>query len=655
MRRIRKWVMILALCLAVTGCGVQENDEQKEETESAKQTVMQTEQGDNEAGAVQSKPQKSSVDTPQSVDKAFAYINADGQLCLWQQGSQVPVVLAEHWLSADNTALLMGYTKEELESMLSSVELEGIKKIVYTKDRQGIYFPSNFLFYPLGSTELRPTYELGYFGEGESRSRVAESVFAHMVDQEGNLWYSVLQITAAGRQASLYRYDGVNHQLIGNLGRFSAGSWQTAENGNLAVFVGEDERLYAWSREGGLREEALTELVQEQFYLAADGESIICQNGSQVQVILLDEVWDIRVDILKEEWDEVYILGEASEYLLVMNQRQVLYEELLFNDALEDEDSNRVWEIMRKTGPESGIFRCEVGMYDVKRGEYVAYETGFSLESLEYEQMEPITGYFFLEMIADKKFQKLPLSEYLAPDTVGEIAEAYESVGQDVLYGISDKAPFYALARGYIAGNGLWKVCEGMEFSDQVEVRKNYSSQTGDFYVKIIRYLNTEDYELIHVGEDTYEINKEGSCKKVVEAAGQARIIGDQLYYTRIVGTNGIQRLFTLEEEGVILEAESISMDSMKKSLDTGRLYYLTGSYGMYDSRSGDLWVFDGQETMMLEEGVFSFMLYGDDSIAAIQKNIKMLLGEEQYRLVVIEQEESKIVDEHVVDIIRIQ
>lgn len=165
MRRIRKWVMILALCLAVTGCGFQENDEQKEETESAKQTVMQTEQEDNEAGAVQSKPQKSSVDTPQSVDKAFAYINADGQLCLWQQGSQVPVVLAEHWLSADNTALLMGYTKEELESMLSSVELEGIKKIIYTKDRQGIYFPSNFLFYPLGSTELRPTYELIHVGE----------------------------------------------------------------------------------------------------------------------------------------------------------------------------------------------------------------------------------------------------------------------------------------------------------------------------------------------------------------------------------------------------------------------------------------------------------------------------------------------------------
>ncbi|MBQ9990836.1 MAG: hypothetical protein IJP31_07830 [Lachnospiraceae bacterium] len=698
MRGVKKGLLVLVFCLILTGCGAQDRD--GENAESRMQTDVQTEQaesatdakeageknggaaakeageknggaaakeagektggadveeaGEKKGGTDAGEAEKKSgtpIGTLQPMENAFVYSNADNQLCFWQQGSEVPVVLTEEWLSITFANTLFGYSDTELESIMETLDLDSTRKVVYAGDGAGIYFPSRLLFYPLGKNEMKLVFQLDFLGTDGSKSTVASDVFAFQGDQKGNLWYSVMEKTAKGEKAILYRYDGEEHQLIGSLGSFEEAGWQVSEDGSMAVFLGEDEGLYAWSMEAGLWQEPLTREDQEEFYLAAGGERVISRKEEQVQIITLQKGQKLQTEILREEWEQVYILGEDAEYLFFRNQQTPLYEELLFNDISGNAASDEAWELIRKEGPQRDIFKCQVGMYDTGKGAYLARESGFYLESLEYEQMEPISGCFFLELIPEKNYKKQPLSIWLAPDTPEDFLEDYEVLGQDMFDGgLNDLEPFYALAQGYVAGKGFWKACPGMEFSDQAEVRKNYDRSSGDYYVRIIRYLTTESGEFILAGEDTYVIDQTGKCKKVVEAAGQARFIGDQLYYTRIVGQEDRQKLFTLEGDGALIEADSINLDSMKKSLHTGCLYYLTGSYGIYDSRSGTLSVYDGKEEKVLEEQIASFRLYGEGSVAALQY-VHRLMGEETYRLIVIEDGESKIIEEDLVDI----
>ncbi|MCI6553409.1 MAG: hypothetical protein MR430_07760 [Lachnospiraceae bacterium] len=639
MRVTGKWLFLMALCLALTACGSTKEEGAEPAAENAH-------------------------------ENAFAYLTSANELALWIQGKEEPALLTGRWMDWKKLELLEAYDSELLEEMMQSLDWSQEDILCYSPDKSRVYFGSGVWFYPTGSS-LLPIYDLYCFLPDGSSVPVAERVLDFRIDRAGNIWYSRLETEFGeewfwedGREV-LYRYDGRKHHPVGELGAAGEGAWQIASDGSLAVFRRDDGGLYEWSGEDVLQPKRLAEAADQDFCLTAGGERIICRNGNRVSMISLDGDGEADTKAVEGEWEEVYILDEAGENLLLMEKESAVYGDILTYDGTEeDREALKLWKLLMQEELFRGIERCRIGLYDTVRGEYLSQETGYLLESLEYEQMKPIKGPYYLEML-EEDFEGIPLSCFFPGYTAAELVESYEMEGADALFYAADQDCLYERARGFAAGRGWWQAYEMMELSGQREVRKTYNRETGQLYIRIFRLLEDEEGEMLYAGEDVYELDQQGSCRKVVEAAGQALVIRDRLYYTRSYGEEVGQRLFCLEDGDVIAEGISIDMDRMRKSAKSGHLFYLVGSLGLGDPSSAVLNVYDGRESRELEEKVYRFLLYGDDSVALLQSKLEedseefayMVMSGEGYeegRLIVLENGEKQTVDEQVMQLIRI-
>lgn len=393
---------------------------------------------------------------------------------------------------------------------------------------------------------------------------------------------------------------------------------------------------------------------------------MICRNGTQVSIITLDSSGEIQTASVDGEWEEVYILDENGDNILLVRREEALYEELFTDSGSKQRtEAGQLMELMKGKTLQECAEKCRIGVYDTAAGEYLEQKNGYLLEGLDYEEMTPVTGFYYLEMIPEENLEKIPVSDFFVPYELSEVLQEYESIGEDVFYNMSDVNCLYKAGQGFIVGKGMWKCLDNIELSGQTEVRKTYNRTTNQQYIRIIRMLYDDEGASIGGGEDVYEIDAEGNCRKVVEAAGQALVKLDKLYYTRVYGEEGRQKLFCLEDGNIIIEEYGIDLDRMQKSEKTKNLYYLAGNYGIGDffSLGGTLTVYDGVENQALEEEILNFTIYGDDCVAAIQNELDMSSEDFSYemlfsagygKLIVLENGEKKVIDESVDQVIKI-
>lgn len=601
-----------------------------------------------------------------SWGKAFAYANASNELCLWMQGGTEPVVLTERLIGTD-AALLNEYGEEELQQLMWSLDDDKAGYIAYSPDKEAVYFPSDYWFFNVEDSKLFSIYDL-YSYSPDGRQEIAEAVTDYKIGENGVIWYSRLAEANEDGTASyigmekLYRYDGKEHLLVGELGDLGQNSFQIVKNGDYAVYRDAGGALYGGGPE---KLSKLADKADEDFYAALDGSRILYRNGEEIISADTDNPEERKTIAMGGGRNEVYLLDERGEELLLVEKDELTYSDLLENDAPEEEGQTaELWELLKDEKLEENLVKCRVGVFHTLTGEYTQLEEGYMTEALEYEEMSPAGSFYFLEIIPKDDFVKIPLSRYFPSETAAELLEDYEYLGAYAFADAGDTGSLYEAACGYIAGKDVWSRLENMNLSGQNEVRKTYNKITDTLYIRILRSITDPEGEMVGGGEDVYEIDKSGACRLVVESAGQALVVRDKLYYTRSFGEEGRQKLFHLEN-GFLMEAQGIDLDRMMKSEKTGELYYLTGTYGIYDIRSGTLTVKDATGDTELEEQVYSFLLYGDECVAALQNKLdeesgffayKMFAGGgyDTGRLVIIEDGNKKTLDERAVILLRI-
>lgn len=603
------FLMLLLICIfSACGKGTEVGiDKAEEEADSREETK------ENEAEEARVEEKTETGIAPEIWENAFVYTDSENQLFLWNQGGKEPVLLTDKYMRM--TGELMG-DYEEFEAMMDNSDVDLYDLVSYAPEKKGIYYPSGIVLRSFSGYKIVTVFDLYYYSKIGEKELIDKDVVKYQVDTKGNVWYCKL---TGKRDAatSLYCYTGKEYLEIGELNGAEEASYQISQDGSYAVFCSIDGGLY------GVKERKETEsLLKEasgEFYLSKDAQRCVCRREGKVYVIGIKE-GEKNGEIEVPEGSSVYILDEAAENILVVETQKAVYADLLKNDV-EGDIGRQLWEKLKEAEIEDEIESARMKLYNTVSGKLDLLEEGYLVDSIQYTEMTPVNGVYYFEMIPQKTLEEVAVTDYFGSDSIEEVLEVYEDSGESAFdYYYGDMELVTCQAQAHVVSNGSLKVLPEIVLQDQTEVRRTYNSTNGKSYIRVMRYINSEEGDLILSGEDVYEFDREGNCHKVAETVVQALVISDALYYTRGVASTGNERLYSLEEEGYLLEDIGVNLDQMRKSVETGKIFYLN-NYGLLDSNPGTLNCYNGKEKTEMAEKIYRFILYGDHCVAALQKS----------------------------------
>lgn len=504
------------------------------------------------------------------------------------------------------------------------------------------------------SDGTKKTEGQGQAGEPEL---VAESVCCHYTDSQGNIWYCKIEENGIRKlegeeypfaASVLYRYDGTENLRIGEINGRREEPFRVSAKGDYAVFFALDDGFYGCEpgEEAELLAEGLHEDLFDDWGVALDADI------NRIIYIKDDTVW-IRDRKKGKEWQltgegEVLFagtVGKQTDRILTLWLEETAYADWIERGTERaDEDAESLLELMERV--EYGLYPslCHARVTDLSSGqaEDIRTQKGYLLNYSDVEELRVSPEVFYLEMIPEDSVEKFTLEELLGEETPGDVLAYYEELKADEvyerLYGeeyeehILSEALSYYMDRGAlekraavytVTADGISRA-EGMDAENGI-VGADYSVDGSRLYVTVYPWLYRKEDENENIFyrwlEDRYVLDGEGNCEKVVEAAEDTAVRNDEVFYTRETGMEGAVSLYRSTSPGRIAQAESVSLESIRKSPCSDRILFLTGDRAGYGEEGTErtLMLAGENGAEILEENVFRYGFYGDDSVWMLQ------------------------------------
>lgn len=656
---IRKVATVAVMALCFTGCGVMER----------------LAAGGREDGGLR-------ADSWAELG-LFAYTDEENQLWLWEQDNEEEILLTDKAFALEGMEGTDLPYWEEWEYWQEWDDItddwvwnyeRALSGIIKKAPDDAVYFPQEMrwesfsmqrsvgereeaLRYANGETVdeyagvrifLYDLYQCGMGAADGQKEKIAENVCYYCMDGRGNIWYCKADAaeekgTKEGEgmnrpfaKCMLYRYDGKEHQEIGEINGRNREPFRVDAEGNYVIFFTLDDGLFG-CKPGGEKELLVEGLRRDTFhdwgiYTDTDMNRIIYAEND---VIYIKDRKNGRERQLTGEGDLLFagLVGEKTDRILTLR----LDEGTVYSDWIErgeekeeDEDTRKLWELMEKVGHSSYPVMCHASMADISRGraEEIQTEDGYLLswpdlesgylpEWLDVDQVSAPRKVYDMEMIPADAFEKFTLEEVLGGYTPADVLEIYEELkaeeGYEEIYG--DRYEEYALSEAFFRcmDSGALKekanlyavtaegIClpDGVAAGDRIGiVGSEYGDEDGRLYVKTYPRMDWQGNDISYRWlEDIYVLDENGNCEKAVEAAEETAVRGDEVFYSRETGLLGLTCLYRSGFSGRIVEAASISLESIRKSPCSDRILFLAkGLVEEAESRTEEVHAMSAEE-----------------------------------------------------------
>lgn len=567
----------------------------------------------------------------------FAYTDSQNRLCLWKEGEDAPLFLTDRAFAVSGEEVEKPYWEtwehwqewDEANRKWVSNEERALQGVVWEAPDKSVYFPQNMVWeaYGMQSGAKEREEMLAYAAEEEledwvcvrafdydlyrkdfsaeqEAEKIAENVLFYSVDEKGTVWYCKASVdgnvqvgeeTLSCARCVLYRYDGTAHQEIGEIDGRRTDPFRVGKNGDFVTFYGMDGGLYRCMP------------PEEPTLLAKGADAVLYRNeetGSLVYArdgavyVTGDEGEEREVYAGKSGRQSIGALGKEGNLLFVMEAAEhVRYADWIEREAgEEDADTQRLWELFEQIEQDYYPFYCTVRVLDISvfPAETIDEAAGYVLTApMSDEEGEPKDVYY-MEMIPEDSFEKIPLSELLGDSLPGDVLHSYEYYLDNYGEGYREQAFAWGLeacwerealekrSRAYgIGKNGFFTLelpQDGVLLGDF----DDYSADGEQLY--LMQYVSPKmesDYRRyghqVYYGylESRYALDGDGNCKKVVELADESYVVGNEVFYSRNLGLEGYVRLYGVEHADAIATAAEISLESLQKSGTSDALLFL--------------------------------------------------------------------------------
>ena len=317
----------------------------------------------------------------------FAYTDTENRLYLWREGSDEPLLLTDHAFALEGQTQEVPYWKaweyweeweEENEIQIRNEE-KALQDVIWELPDQRLLFPRDMRWTAFGvqrgakeqeealaytsGEELEEWVKVRAFcydlyvqpsDAAQEAEKIAENVLFYSVDQKGAVWYGQASVDGTVQvrgeelpctRCMLYRYDGIDHQKIGEINGRKKEPYRVQNDGDLVIFYGMDDHLY------GCRPK------KEPRLLAEGVDTVLCRDDNKANLLYIRDGSVYRISGGKEE-TEVYTgeednqligaLGKEGKFLFVIEaQEHVRYSDWIARDGEEtDADTEKLWELL---------------------------------------------------------------------------------------------------------------------------------------------------------------------------------------------------------------------------------------------------------------------------------------------------------------------
>ncbi len=573
---------------------------------------------------------KHAVQEPEEASAAdfFAYTDRENRLYVWREGSSEPLLLTDCAFAVQGEEPGLPYWEaweywqewDETEGVWIQNEEKALQDTVWETPGQNLLFPEHMRWTTFGmqrgaeerkeasacmeEKELEEWMKVRVFcydlymqasDAGQEAKKLAENVLFYSVDEKGAVWYCQ---AAADRTAQvdgeelpcasciLYRYDGAEHQKIGEIDGRRKEPYRVEKGGKQVIFYGMDGCLYGCSpgEEPGLLAEGADMVLGRDDRSAGllytrDGSVYRIREGKAETEVYAGGESRQMVGALGTEGNVVFVL-EAAEH--------VRYSDWIAPDGgEEDEDTRRLWELLEETASDYYPLLCTVRVMDVtvSPAKTIDEVSGYVIMGPIPDEEGKPKDVYYMEMMPEDSFEKIPLSELLGDSLPGDVlyscnyylsqyGENYAD--QAFAWGLEacwerealEKRSFvYALTK-----SGIYPL-EGLDGGMVLGTAKDYSADGTLLYLMEYQSPDMEqDYRRyghhLYYGylENRYALNGDGSCRKVVELADETAVVGNEVFYSRNMGLEGYVSLYGSDHEEALASAADISLESLQKS-----------------------------------------------------------------------------------------
>ena len=573
---------------------------------------------------------KRAVRGPQETAAAdfFAYTDRENRLYLWREGSGDALLLTDHAFAAEGEEPGIPYWEaweyweewDETKGVWIRNEEKALQDVIWEMPDQSLLFPEDMRWDVFGmqrgakereeasaytdEEELNDWKKVRVFcydlylqasDPGQEAEKVAEHVLFYSVDEKGAVWYCQASadgtVQAGGEEVPgaccvLYRYDGKEHQRIGEIDGRRKDPYRVEKGGDLAVFYGMDGCLYGCvpGEEPGLLAEGVDTVLcrddkRGSLLYTRDGSLYAIRKGNAETAAYADGDGFQLAGAFGTEGNRVFVL-KAAEH--------VRYSDWIAADGGErDEDSRKLWELLEETESDYYPLLCTVSVLDLSAAsaEVIDEISGYVLQAPMADEEGIPKEVYYMEMMPAESFEKIPLSELLGDSLPGDVlySRGYylDQYGEDY----ADRAFAWGLEACWereafgkrsvvyaVTGSGICPL-DGLEGGLVLGTPEDYSADGAQLY--LLQYQSPDmepDYRRyghhLYYGylENRYALDGGGNCRKAVELADETAVMGNEVFYSRNMGLEGYVSLYRTGDEEALASAADISLESLKLS-----------------------------------------------------------------------------------------
>lgn len=567
----------------------------------------------------------------------FAYTDTQNRLYVWREGRDEPLLLTDHAFALEGEDAEVPYWEaweyweewDETKGDWIQNEEKALQDVVWELPDGRLLFPENMRWTVFGMQSGAKEREefLTYSSEDEledwikvrifcydlclqasdaeeETERIAENVLYYSVDQTGAVWYCQAvgdqRVQVRGEELSsarcvLYRYDGTDHQRIGEIDGRKKEPYRVEKGGDWVIFYGMDDSLYRCrpKEEPKLLAEGADAVLrrdddQGSLLYVRDGSVYRAENGKEEKELYAGE----------EDRQSVGVLGREGEVLFILEAKaDVRYADWIAKeDGTQDSDTEALWELLEEMEMDYEPRLCTVRVVDcsVSPAKTIDEVKGYVLMAPLADEEGDVREVYYMEMMPADSFEKIPLSELLGSSLPEDVLYTYAYYLDN--YGTDNKERVFAWAleacweqEAFKKRSSVYGVTRtGIYALDQLGeglilgASQDYSSDVTQLYLRQYQSPDMErDYRRyghhLYYGylENRYVLDGGGNCRKVVELADETAVIGDEVFYSRNMGLEGYVNLYGTDHEELLASAADISLESLQKSGDLDAYLFL--------------------------------------------------------------------------------
>lgn len=563
-----------------------------------------------------------------SLADFFAYTDRENRLYVWREGSSEPLLLTDCAFAVQGEEPGLPYWEaweywqewDETNGVWIRNEEKALQDVIWETPGQNLLFPENMRWTTFGmyrgAKERREA--LAYMDEkeleeqvkvrvfcydlylqdsdvGQEAKKLAENVLFYSVDEKGAVWYCQAAVDKTEQvqgeelpcaSCILYRYDGTEHQKIGEIDGRRKDPYRVEKGGNQVIFYGMDGGLYGCrpGEEPGLLAEGVDRILSRD----DRSESLIYTRDGSVCEIREGKA-ETELYAGGESRQSVGGLGREGNVLIVLEAAEhVRYSDWIAPDGREeDEDTIRLWELLEETECVYYPLLCTVRVMDFSASPAKTIDevSGYMIMGPTADEEGSPKDVYYMEMMPEDSFEKIPLSELLGDSLPGDVlyscnyylsqyGENYAD--QAFAWGLEacweqeafeKRSSVYAVTKSGIYPleelNGGMILGTSEDYSADGTLLYLLQYQSPDMEQDYRKYGHHRYYGYL---ENRYMLDGGGSCRKVVELADETAVVGNEVFYSRNMGLEGYVSLYGSGHEEAIASAADISLESLQKS-----------------------------------------------------------------------------------------